>query len=134
MAQLERWEMEYIYQDGDGYVFMDPETCDQITLPHESAGDRMLYLKEGMRVHVVVDDGKPFALEPPGAVELTITDIDPDLTQATAAGSYQCAALETGLKVMVPAFVRAGETIIVDTHNGRYLGRVTQARMGARAS
>jgi elongation factor P len=122
-AYLDKREMQYIYQDGDGYVFMDSETYDQITLDKEWVGDQMLYLKEGNKAQVVFYEGKPISLELPATVELKVTDTEPALKGATAAAQYKPAALETGLKLSVPPFIGIGEMIAVDTRTGEYLSR-----------
>lgn len=118
----DRRAMEYVYQDGDGVVLLDPETDMLLTLPHEQAGDALLYLREGDPVHLVCCDGQPLTLEPPVVVELTVADTDPPLPTTTRP---KAALLETGLKIIVPASVRVGDTVIVDTRRGTYLGRQT---------
>jgi elongation factor P len=122
-AYLDKREMQYIYQDGDGFVFMDTETYDQITLDREWVGDLMLYMKEGNKAQVVFYDGKPISLELPATVELKVTDTEPSVKGATAAAQYKPATLETGLKITVPPFVGIGEIVAVDTRSGEYLSR-----------
>ncbi len=122
-AYLDRREMQYIYQDGDGYVFMDSETYDQITLGKEWVGDLMLYMKEGNKAHVVFYEGKPISLDLPATVDLQITDTEPAVKGATAAAQYKPATLETGLKISVPPFLAIGEMVAVDTRTGEYLSR-----------
>ena len=123
VAYLERRAMQYIYQEGDGYVFMDTETYDQITLNKELAGELMLYLKEGDTAQVTFHDGKALSLELPATVELKVVETEPSVKGATAAAQYKPATLETGLKVTVPPFVNIGEVIAVDTRTGEYLSR-----------
>lgn len=122
-AYLDRREMQYIYQDGDGYVFMDTETFDQITLDREWVGDLMLYMKEGNKAHVVFHETKPISLDLPATVELKVTDTEPSVKGATAAAQYKPATLETGLKITVPPFVGIGEMVAIDTRTGEYLSR-----------
>jgi elongation factor P len=122
-AYLENREMQYIYQDGDGFVFMDTESYDQITLAREWVGDLMMYLKEGNKAQVVFYDGKPLSLELPAKVDLQVTDTEPAVKGATAAAQYKPATLETGLKIQVPPFVNIGELVAVDTRTGEYLSR-----------
>jgi elongation factor P len=122
-AYLDKREMEYIYQDGDGFVFMDTETFDQITLGREWVGDLMLYMKEGKKAQVVFYDGKPISLELPATVELKVTETEPAVKGATAAAQYKPATLETGLKITVPPFLSIGEMVAVDTRTGEYLSR-----------
>ena len=122
-AYLDKREMDYIYQDGDGYVFMDTETSDQITLGTDWVGDQMLYLKENTKAAVTFYDGKPLFLELPATVELKVVETEPSLKGATAAAQYKPATLETGLKIPVPPFIEIGEMIAVDTREGKYLSR-----------
>jgi elongation factor P len=122
-AYLDKREMEYLYQDGDGYVFMDTETYDQITLNKEWAGDQMLYMKEGNKAQIVFYEAKPISLELPATVELKVVDTEPSVKGATAAAQYKPATLETGIKVTVPPFIGIGEMVQVDTRTGEYLSR-----------
>jgi len=122
-AFVDARDMQYLYQDGDGYVFMDSETYDQITLGKEWVGDLMLYMKEGNKAHVVFYDGKPISLDLPATVELKVTDTEPSVKGATAAAQFKPATLETGLKVTVPPFVGIGEMVAIDTRTGEYLSR-----------
>ncbi|MCS6849931.1 MAG: elongation factor P [Gemmataceae bacterium] len=122
-AYLDKREMQYIYRDGDGFVFMDTETFDQITLDPEWVGDLMLYLKEGNKAQVVFYEGKPISLELPATVELQVTETEPSVKGATAAAQYKPAVLETGLKVTVPPFIEVGDVVAIDTRTGEYLSR-----------
>lgn len=123
-AYLDKREMQYIYQDGDGYVFMDTETFDQITLGKEWIGDLMLYMKEGNKAQVVLYENKPISIDLPATVELLVTETEPSVKGATAAAQFKPATVETGLKVTVPPFVGIGEMIAIDTRTGEYLNRV----------
>ena len=122
-AYLDKREMQYIYQDGDGYVFMDTENFDQITIGKEWAEELMIYMKEGNNAQVVFYEGKPISLELPATVELKVTNTEPSMKGATAAAQYKPATLETGLKITVPPFVGIGEMVAVDTRTGEYLSR-----------
>ena len=122
-AYLDKREMEYIYQDGDGYVFMDTETSDQITLDRDWVGEQMLFMKENTKAHVTFYDGKPLFLDLPATVELKVIETEPSVKGATAAAQYKPAVLETGLKVTVPPFIGPGEMIAVDTRESKYLSR-----------
>jgi elongation factor P len=122
-AYLDKREMQYIYQDGDGYVFMDTESFDQITLSREWVGDQMLYMKENNNAHVTFFDGAPLFLDLPATVDLKVVDTEPSVKGATAAAQFKPATLDTGLKVTVPPFVAIGEMIQVDTRTGEYLSR-----------
>ena len=122
-AYLETRDMQYLYKDGDGYVFMDKETYDQITLDKEWVGDLMLYLKENEDAKVTFHDGNPLSLELPNTVELKVVDTEPSVKGATAAAQYKPATLETGLKITVPPFIGVGDVVSVDTRECKYLGR-----------
>src|SRR5262249_20238453 len=108
---------------GDGYVFMDTETSDQITLAADMVSELMLFMKENTKAHIVFYDGKPLSLELPATVELKVTDTEPSVKGATAAAQFKPAILETGLKITVPPFVGIGELVAVDTRTGEYLSR-----------
>jgi elongation factor P len=122
-AYLDKREMQYLYAEGDGFVFMDKETYDQISLSPEWVGDLMLYLKENDDVQVTFYDGKPVGIEPPASVALKVVDTEPAIKGATAQAQYKPATLETGLKITVPPFINIGELVSVDTSSGEYLGR-----------
>jgi elongation factor P len=122
-AILDKRAMQYIYADGDGFVFMDTETYDQITLARDWVGEQMLFMKEGNKADVVLYEGKPLSLELPSTVELEVKETDPGLKGATAAAQMKPATMETGLKVQVPPFVNPGDVIVVDTRTGDYVGR-----------
>jgi elongation factor P len=124
LAYLDRRPMQYLYKEGDGYVFMDKETYDQVTLSQELAGELILYLKENDDAQVTFYEGKPISIELPATVELKVVDTEPSVKGATAAAQYKPATLETGLKISVPPFVGVGELIAVDTRTGEYLSRV----------
>jgi len=123
-AFLDKRNMQYIYQDGDGYVFMDTENFEQITLSREWVGDQILYLKEGFTAAVVMHEDKPISLELPQLVELTVAEAAPPIKGAMAQAQYKPVVMETGLKVNVPASIDVGERIVIDTSSGEYLSRV----------
>ncbi len=123
-AYLEKRDMQYLYKDNDGYVFMDIESYDQITLSPDLVEDLMPYLKEGNKATVTFNDGRALSLELPATVELQVVDTEPSIKGATAQAQFKPALLETGLKVTVPPFINTGETILVDTRDGKYLSRV----------
>src|SRR5262245_34591475 len=122
-AYLDKRDMQYIYQDGDGFVFMDTETYDQITLSRDLVGDQTGYLKENNKATITFYEGKPLSLELPATVELKVVHTEPALKGATAAAQYKPATLETGLKINVPPFINIGEVVAVDTRSGEYLSR-----------
>lgn len=122
-AYLEKREMQYSYKDSDGYVFMDTETYDQVTLNEDMVGELMVYLKENDKIQVTFHEGRALSVELPGTVNLRVTETEPALKGATAAAQYKPATLETGLKINVPPFIEIGEMVQVDTAEGKYLGR-----------
>jgi elongation factor P len=123
LAYLDKRTMQYLYQEGDGYVFMDKETYDQTTLSREWVGEQILFLKENDDAQVTFYDGRPISLELPATVELKVTETEPSVKGATAAAQYKPATLETGLKITVPPFIGVGEVLQVDTRTGEYLSR-----------
>jgi elongation factor P len=122
-AFLDRRTMQYLYAEGDGYVFMDMETYDQYTLPKDLLEGSINYLKENDSCMVTMYEGKPLDIDLPPTVELKVVDTEPGMKGATAAAQYKPATLETGLKVNVPPFINIGEMIQVDTRTGEYLSR-----------
>ena len=123
-AYLDKREMEYIYQESDGYVFMDSENFEQVTLRAELVGDMMGFMKPNTKAFVTFYEGNPLSLELPQTVELLVTETEPNMKGATAAAQYKPAVMETGIKVNVPPFVGVGEMIKIDTESGKYLERV----------
>jgi elongation factor P len=126
VAYLDRRQMEYLYAEGDGYVFMDKESFDQLTLGKEWVGDQMKFIKENESVQVVMFEGKPISLDMPKTVELKVIETEPSVKGATAAAQYKPATLETGAKITVPPFISTGDVIQVDTEEEKYLGRVNK--------
>src|SRR5215216_1802767 len=124
-AYLDRRDMEYLYKDTDGYVFMDKETYEQTTLSEDAVGDLPLFLKENNTCQVTFYESKPLSLDLPAQVELTVTETDPAIKGATAAAQYKPATLETGLKITVPPHIAIGDVLVVGTaEGGKYVGRV----------
>ena len=122
-AHIERKDMEYLYNDGDLYYFMDPETYEQLPVSADQVGDALKFVKENMQVKILSFKGNIFGIEPPNFVELTITETEPGFAGNTATGATKPATLETGATVMVPLFIDNGEVIKVDTRTGEYMGR-----------
>jgi elongation factor P len=122
-AHIERKEMQYLYQDGDLYNFMDVETYDQIALNADVVGDALKFVKENEEVTISFYQGNAFAIDPPLSVELVVTETEPGVKGNTATGATKPAIVETGAKVNVPLFVDQGETIKIDTRTGAYLSR-----------
>jgi elongation factor P len=122
-AYLDKRPMQYLYKEGDSYVFMDNETYDQVSLTAELVGEQILYLKENDTASVTFYEGRALSIELPATVELRVVQTEPSVKGATAAAQYKPATLETGLKITVPPFVGDGELIQVDTRTGEYLSR-----------
>ena len=122
-ARIEKKEYQYLYLDGDLYVFMDTETYDQISLGKEIVGDSMKFVIENDMVKVSSYNGSPFSIEPPMFVELEITETEPGFKGNTATGATKPAIVETGAQVMVPLFVNIGDRIKIDNRTGEYLSR-----------
>ncbi len=122
-TELDKREMQYLYEEAQGYVFMDNENFEQYTLPKDFVGDIMLYLKPNTNVTVLVNEGKPLTVELPKTVDLQITDTTPQVKGATATNQMKDATLETGLKTRVPPFIQVGEIVRVSTEDGSYMSR-----------
>ena len=123
-ARIDRKEMQYLYNDGDSYYFMDVETYDQISLSAENVGDSLKFVKENEMVKICSHNGDVFAIEPPLFVELEITETEPGFKGNTATGATKPATVETGAIVYVPLFVEQNDKIKIDTRTGEYLSRV----------
>ena len=123
-AHIERKDMQYLYQDGDLYNFMDMETYDQIALNSDVVGDALKFVKENETVKICSHNGNVFSVEPPLFVELEITETEPGFKGDTAQGATKPAIVETGATVMVPLFVETGDVLKIDTRTGEYLSRV----------
>ncbi len=115
--------MEYLYQDGDDYYFMNTENYEQIHLRKDTLGDAVDYLTSNLQIKVEFYDGKAVGVELPQIVELTVVETEPGLKSATASSVTKPAKTETGLVVQVPPFINEGEKIRVDTAEGAYLSR-----------
>ena len=122
-ARIDRKEMQYLYNDGDLFNFMDTESFEQIALNQETVGDALKFVKENEMVKVCSHNGNVFAIEPPLFVELEITETEPGFKGDTATGATKPATVETGANVNVPLFVEIGEKIKIDTRTGEYLSR-----------
>ena len=123
-AIVERKEMQYLYNDGDLYYFMDMETFEQIPINKDKLGDSFKFVKENEMCKIVSYKGNVFAVEPPMFVVLEVTDTEPGFKGDTAQGASKPATVETGATVNVPLFVEIGDKIKIDTRTGEYLSRV----------
>ncbi len=122
-ALLEEHEMEYLYDDGEYYYFMNTENFEQMHLTRDILGDAISYLIPQLRVNVEFYEGKPISVELPPTVDLTVIETEPGLKSATASNVTKPAKLETGLVVQVPPFISTGEKIRVSTAEGTYQER-----------
>jgi elongation factor P len=123
-ATVDNRDMQMLYNDGDGYHFMDNETYENVTIQRDLIGDPADFLKDGMKVNVQIYDGNPIGVEMPAHVELAVTETDPGFKGDTATGTTKPAKLETGATVQVPLFVNPGDVIRIDTRDRRYISRV----------
>ena len=122
-AYVERKDMEYSYNDGDLYYFMDMETYDMIPISKDMLGDAFRFVKENMTCKVMSYKGSVFGVEPPNFVELEVTETDPGFKGDTATNVTKPATLETGAEIKVPLFINPGDKIKIDTRSGEYLER-----------
>ena len=123
LAILEKREMQYLYREGDSFVFMDRETYDQHHVGAEVLGDAARFLTEGATAIVSLYEGTAISVELPAAVVLAVTRTDPGVKGDRVSGALKPATLETGLTVQVPLFVAQGDRVKVDTRTGQYLTR-----------
>lgn len=123
-AEIERKEMQYLYNDGEMYYFMDNETYDQVALTYDDVEDAIKYIKENMNVIVLSYKGKIFSVEPPMFVELEVTYTEPGFAGNTTTTSGKPATLENGLTISVPLFIVTGDVLKIDTRTGQYIERV----------
>jgi elongation factor P len=122
-AYVEDREHNYLYKDGDNYVFMNPDTYDQITVPGDVIGGQAVYLQEGMPCMVSVFEGNAVAIELPQRVTLEVTETEPTVKGQTASSSYKPAILSNGVRTMVPPHIAPGAKIVVMTADGAYVER-----------
>ena len=125
-AFVDEREYQFLYNDGDGYHFMEPSTYDQVTVPDDVVGDMKLYLQDGMLVHISTHEGVPIALELPARVTLEITETEPVVKGQTASGSYKPAMLSNGTRIMIPTYITAGTKVVVNTESGEYMERAKE--------
>ena len=122
-AYIDRKEMQYSYNDGDLYYFMDMETFDMLPVEAHKLGDNFQFVKEEMMVKIISYKGNVFGIEPPTFVELEVTDTDPGFAGNTATNTLKPATLETGAVIKVPLFINIGDVLKIDTRTGEYLSR-----------
>ncbi len=122
-AYIERKDMEYSYNDGDLYYFMDPETYDMVPINAATLPDNFKFVKENVECKILSYKGNVFGVEPPTTVTLQVIQTDPGFAGNTATNATKPATLETGAEIKVPLFIEEGEMIIVDTRTGEYSSR-----------
>ncbi|MBQ7397564.1 MAG: elongation factor P [Clostridia bacterium] len=122
-AYIERREMQYSYDDGDLYHFMDTETWEETLIAHDKVDDNFKFVKEEMMVKIISYKGNVFGVEPPTFVELAVAKTDPGFAGNTATNTLKPATLETGAEIKVPLFINEGDVLKIDTRTGEYLSR-----------
>ena len=122
-ATIDRRAMQYLYQEGDSYVFMDNETYEQLELSKEQLGNGINFLKENMDVKVTSFEGRILGVELPNTVELVVVETEPGIRGDTATGGNKPAKMDTGYVVKVPLFINEGDHLLIDTRSGEYIQR-----------
>ncbi|MEE3381157.1 MAG: elongation factor P [Succiniclasticum sp.] len=122
-ATIDRRDMQYLYQEGDNYVFMDNETYEQLELNKEQLGNGINFLKENMDVKVTSFEGRILGVELPNTVELVVVETEPGIRGDTATGGNKPAKMDTGYVVKVPLFINEGDHLLIDTRSGEYIQR-----------
>jgi elongation factor P len=123
IAILEKREMNFLYKEGDDFVFMDNENFDQMTISAATVGEASNFMLENTEAIVAIHEGNPLYIELPASVELTVTYTEPGLQGDRSSGGTKPATVETGIEVQVPLFIKQDEKILVDTRDGSYQGR-----------
>lgn len=122
-AQIDNNKMQYLYADGDSYVFMDNNSYEQIEIPGSQLEYELKFLKENMPVSIMMYEGETLGVELPKTVELEVTETEPGIKGDTASGASKSATLETGVTLQVPLFVNQGDMLVVNTEEGSYVSR-----------
>ena len=123
-ADCEKRNAQYLYKEGDDYVFMDEETYEQTPLSAEVLGDAVGYLLDGIKVRAQLYNGEVISVELPNVVEMLVVDTTPTIKGATAQAQMKPARIETGIEILVPPYLESGERIRVDTRDARFIERV----------
>jgi elongation factor P len=123
VASVEKRDMQFLYRDGEDFMFMDSTNYDQISISKQTVGDAVDYLLENADAIVAMHEGNPLFIELPASVELVVTYTEPGLQGDRSSGGTKPATVETGITVQVPLFIKQDEKILVDTRTGAYLGR-----------
>lgn len=122
-AHVDERSYDYLYNDGEGYHFMEPESYEQVVAPADVIGDQSVYLQEGMRVFLQVFNGVPIAMELPQKITVEVTETEPVVKGQTASSSYKPAQTDSGLRVMVPPHIGVGTRIVINTADNTYVER-----------
>ncbi|CAI2599354.1 Elongation factor P [Apilactobacillus kunkeei] len=122
-AQIDTRNMQYLYEDGAGYVFMDMDSYEQITVPGDKIKDALNYLQENMDVSIVQYENEVIGIEVPNTVTLEVAETEPSIKGNTASGGSKPATMTTGLIVQVPFFVNAGDNLVINTNDATYISR-----------
>lgn len=123
-ARIDRREMQYLYNDGESYYFMDNNTYEQMMLSKDQLKDSIKYLKDNMIINVLLHNGQTIGIDLPNFVELKVVETEPGVKGDTATGATKNAILETGASVQVPLFINVGDVLKIDTRTGEYITRV----------
>ena len=123
VAILEKREMQFLYKEGEDFVFMDNKTYDQMNISAATVGDAANYMLENTEAIVAINENNPLYIELPASVELTVTYTEPGLQGDRSSGGTKPATVETGIQIQVPLFIKQDEKIMVDTRDGSYQGR-----------
>ncbi|MFW5787220.1 MAG: elongation factor P [Bacillota bacterium] len=124
-AHIDERDVQFLYWDGEDYVFMDKENYDQITLSREQMGNNINYLKENMDLKLLMHEGRPLQVKVPTFVELKVVDTPPGVKGDTVSGGSKKATLETGLVIQVPLFINEGDIVKIDSRKDEYIERVS---------
>ena len=122
-AQIDRKKMQYLYADGDNYVFMDTNTYEQLELPGSQIEEELKYMKENMVVSIIMFGTETLGVELPNTVDLEVKETEPGIKGDTSSGGSKPATMETGLVVTVPDFINVGDTLVINTTTGEYKAR-----------
>lgn len=123
VASLEKREMNFLYKEGEDFVFMDNKTFDQMNISAATVGDSARYMLENTEAIVAIHENNPLYIELPASVTLTVTYTEPGIQGDRSSGGTKPATVETGIEIQVPLFIKQDEKILVDTRDGSYLGR-----------
>jgi len=124
LAILERKKMKYLYKDGNNLIMMDNENYEQVSVDEKKFGEKIIYLKEGSDINIILHNKETISLDVPNFVELKVIDTTPGFKGDTVSSQSKPATVETGAVIMVPMFISEGEIIKIDTRNGKYITRI----------